>query len=356
MTERRAPTAEPLPAAVAWAGGPDGELRVLDQTLLPHAVRVLSLRTLVEVADVIQRLAVRGAPAIGVAGAYGLWLGVRGTPPAALPAAVRTAAAALLATRPTAVNLRWALERMTAVASAIAARQGRSAELLQEAQAIAAEDAASCARIGECGAGLVGEGATVLTHCNTGRLATCGDGTALAVLYAAFRQGRRFRVLAGETRPLLQGARLTALELAAAGIPVELIVDGAAAGLIARGAVDVALVGADRIAANGDFANKVGTYGIALACAAHRVPFYAVAPRSTFDATLATGAGIPIEERSAAEVLELGGVPTAARGIPARNPAFDVTPAHLLTGIVTDHGLLRPPFADSIKRALAAGR
>jgi len=202
----------------------------------------------------------------------------------------------------------------------------------------------------------VPDGGPVLTHCNTGRLATVGDGTALATLFAAWRAGKRFRVLADETRPLLQGARLTALELAAEGIPVEVLADGAAAGLIARGQVQMAVVGADRIAANGDFANKVGTYGVALACKAHDVPFYTVAPVSTVDVRLPDGSHIPIEERDATEVTELGGVRTAPPGVGARNPAFDVTPARLLTAIVTDQGVLLPPFAAGIKALRLSGR
>ncbi|MGB3966161.1 MAG: S-methyl-5-thioribose-1-phosphate isomerase, partial [Planctomycetota bacterium] len=196
----------------------------------------------------------------------------------------------------------------------------------------------------------------VLTHCNTGRLATVGDGTALAPLFAAWRAGKRFSVLACETRPLLQGARLTALELAAAGIPVELIADGAAAGLIARGAVQLVIVGADRITATGDVANKVGTYAHALACAAHRVPFWVAAPRSTFDLALRDGTAIPIEERDGTELTHLAGHLVAPPGVRARNPAFDLTPARYLAGIVTDGGLLRPPFEPAIKALFAAGR
>jgi len=216
--------------------------------------------------------------------------------------------------------------------------------------------AAASLRIGEHGAPLVRDGITVLTHCNTGRLATAGDGTALAVLFAAWKRGVRFRVLADETRPLLQGARLTALELAAAGIPVQVVVDGAAAGLIARGQVQLVLVGADRIAQNGDVANKVGTYGLALACAAHQVPFHVVAPLSSFDLRVADGSGIPIEERDPGEVLTLAGQALAATGVSARNPAFDITPARLVTGFVTDAGVLAPPFAASIKNAFAQRR
>jgi methylthioribose-1-phosphate isomerase len=215
---------------------------------------------------------------------------------------------------------------------------------------------AMSAGIGEHGRGLVPEGGTVLTHCNTGRLATAGDGTALAVLFAAWRAGTRFCVLADETRPLLQGTRLTALELSREGIPVDVVADGAAAGLIARGQVQMAIVGADRIARNGDFANKVGTYPLALACKANGVPFYVAAPASTFDLDCADGAAIPIEERDGTEVTEFAGRRIAPPGVGARNPAFDVTGASLVTAFVTDRGLLEPPFAAAIKEMLAHGR
>lgn len=345
---------EPLPPTLAWCGDEHGYLDLLDQTRLPHARSVLQLRDLAGVADAILHLRVRGAPAIGVAAAYGMVLGVREAAPgpAAFVDSARAIAARLAATRPTAVNLQRALDRLLVAAR----RTPNLRALFDEALSIHAEEQAMSDGMGRHGAPLVPEGGTVLTHCNTGRLATVGDGTALAVLFAAWRNGRRFRVLADETRPLLQGARLTALELAAAGIPVQLLVDGAAAGLIARGEVQLVLVGADRIAANGDFANKVGTYGLALACAAHGVPFYTVAPLSTFDLQVSDGQRIPIEERDATEVTHLDGAAVAPPGVSARNPAFDVTPAKLLTGIVTDRGVLRPPFDAAIKALFAPGR
>ena len=343
-----------LPPTIAWEGDEHGHLAILDQTQLPHQRVVLHLTTLDAVVDAIVRLCVRGAPAIGVAAAYGLVIGVRERNP--LPEAfvdtAREVAARLTAARPTAVNLQWALDRGLAAAKA----EPLLARLWAEARRIHAEDIAAGVHIGKNGRGLVRDGATVLTYCNTGRLATAGDGTALAVLFAAWQDGVRFRVLAAETRPLLQGARLTALELAAAGIPVELVVDGAVAGLVARGQVDAAFVGADRIASNGDFANKVGTYGVALACAAHRVPFHVVAPVSTFDLRVADGAAIPIEERDATEVLTIGGVALAPGGVGARNPAFDVTPARLVSGFVTDRGILTAPYDQSIKALFPAGR
>lgn len=345
---------QPLPDSIAWHGGPDGDLLLLDQTRLPHERVVLTLRTAEDVAAAIERLAVRGAPLIGVAAAYALWLGVREQRPvaAATMDTARHIAARLLATRPTAVNLRWALDRCLHRLRT----DGVAESLLLEAQAIHFDDQERCRRLGEHGQELVKDGATVLTHCNAGRLATAGDGTALAVLFAAHRLGRRFRVLADETRPLLQGSRLTALELAAEGIPVEVIPDAAAASLIARGQVDLVLVGADRIALNGDFANKVGTYGLSLAATAHQVPFHVVAPLSSFDGALANGSSIPIEERAAAEVLTIHGTAVAIDGVGARNPAFDVTPGRFVTSFVTDAGLLQPPYAASIKAALAAGR
>ncbi len=343
-----------LPPTIAWIGDEGGHLELLDQTALPHEFVVLHLDTVEGVVDAIVRLAVRGAPAIGVAAAYGLVLGVRRLRPLsdAFVDATKGIAARLTAARPTAVNLQWALDRCLAAVRS----QPTLAVLWHEARRIQAEEIAASLRIGEHGAGLVRDGSTVLTHCNTGRLATAGDGTALAVLFAAWKRGRRFRVLADETRPLLQGARLTALELAAAGIPVQIVVDSAAAGLIARGQVHMVVVGADRIAQNGDVANKVGTYGLALACAAHQVPFLVVAPLSTFDRRIADGSGIPIEERDASEVLALAGQAVAAKGVSAWNPAFDITPARLVTSFVTDAGVLAPPFLAAIKNAFAQRR
>ena len=348
------PQSPPLPPTIAWDGDVDGHLELLDQTRLPQAREVLQLQTVDGVIDAIRRLAVRGAPAIGVAAAYGLVLGVRAQSPvaSAFIAEARNVSARLLAARPTAVNLGWALERCLAAVTS----EASLARLFQEACAIHADEEAMSRGIGEHGKQLIQPGATVLTHCNTGRLATAGDGTALAVMFAAWRDGVKFRVLADETRPLLQGSRLTALELHVAGIPVEVVADGAAAGIIAKGAVNLVIVGADRIASNGDFANKVGTYPLALACAAHRVPFYVAAPLSTFDMRLPNGRAIPIEERDATEVTAFHGQPVAPAGVGARNPAFDVTPAGLVSGIVTDVGILRPPFAAGIKAVVADSR
>jgi methylthioribose-1-phosphate isomerase len=337
--------------AIAWHGDQDGWLALLDQTLLPAEQRILEIRSLPPLIDAIKRLAVRGAPAIGVAAGYGVLLGVRDRAPrdaAALRAAAREVGDELCRARPTAVNLAWAVRRVVARAE----REPTTAALLDEARAIHAEDERSCRAMGDAGAHVIRDGMTVLTHCNAGRLATAGDGTALAVMFAAHARGTRFRVLADETRPLLQGARLTALELADAGIPVDLLADSAAAGLIARGEVDLIITGADRIAANGDVANKVGTYGLSLAARAHGVPMYVAAPVSTFDLSIPDGSHIPIEDRDPAEVLHVAGIRVAAQGVGARNPAFDVTPAAHLTGLITDRGLIAPVTAERIKQVL----
>ena len=348
------PTIPPLPPTLAWRGDLHGHLELLDQTLLPHQRLVLALHDVERVIEAIVQLRVRGAPAIGVAAAYGMVLGLRALSPLreAFVDTARSVAARLTAARPTAVNLQWALDRCVEAARA----EPSLAAVFAEAGSIHQDEVVMSERIGQHGKPCVPPGGTVLTHCNTGRLATVGDGTALAVLFAAWRDGVRFRVFADETRPLLQGARLTALELGAAGIPVEVLADGAAAGMIARGLVQMVIVGADRIARNGDFANKVGTYGLALACAAHRVPFYVAAPVSTFDLRLADGLGIPIEERDGTEVTMLAGQAVCPPGIGARNPAFDVTPGKLVSAFITDRGVLQPPFDASIKGSLAVGR
>jgi methylthioribose-1-phosphate isomerase len=320
---------------------------MLDQTLLPAETRYVETSDYRDVADAIRRLAVRGAPLIGVAAAYALALAARRSDD------VRTAADELAATRPTAVNLRWALDRVLAAAGGDATRA--EAEALRIHQEQIASDAAS----GELGAALIERGATVLTHCNAGSLATGGIGTALGVVKTAHWQGKAISVLVDETRPLLLGARLTTWELAREGIPHELIVDSAAAGLIARGRVQAVVVGADRIAANGDAANKVGTYGLALAADAHGVPFYVVAPVSTIDMETASGRDIVIEERDADEVTSFSSARTAPDATAARNPAFDVTPADLITAIVTGRGVLRAPYSPAIAattRPAAAAR
>ncbi len=327
---------------------PSHSVVILDQRQLPAREVYRELRTIDDVCDAIQTLAVRGAPAIGVAGAMGLTLALddsdvaRRDPGACLAAAANR----IRATRPTAVNLAWALDRMLAVAGAT---RGDVAvlrhALREEATRILAEDCAMCRRIGEHGATLISDGARVLTHCNAGALATGGIGTALAAIYVAVEQGKHVEVFADETRPLLQGSRLTAWELRRAGIPVTVLVDSAAASLMRRGEIDLCLVGADRIAANGDVANKVGTYPLAIAAKHHAVPFYVAAPTSTFDPATATGDEIRIEQRTAAEVRCGFGVATAPADADVYNPAFDVTPASLISAIVSDRGIHRPPFA-----------
>ncbi|MBK7783930.1 MAG: S-methyl-5-thioribose-1-phosphate isomerase [Gemmatimonadetes bacterium] len=325
---------------IAWAD--PAAVRILDQTLLPNDERYLTLETLEQVAEAIHSLRVRGAPLIGISAAMGLAALVARLGSAATRAEVERLAALLQATRPTAVNLAWALGRMRARAAAVAEGEGLVAALRGEAQAIWDEDRAMCHRIGEAGLPLLPDGATVLTHCNAGALATGGVGTALAPIYLAHAAGRRIQVIADETRPLLQGSRLTAWELSRAGIPTTVIADNMAASRLRRGDVTCVIVGADRIAANGDVANKIGTYPLALAARAHAVPFYVAAPRSTFDFATPDGAAIPIEERHADEVRHPGGAPrpTAPAAAAVWNPAFDVTPAALVSGYLTDAGLL----------------
>jgi methylthioribose-1-phosphate isomerase len=331
-------------------------LRLLDQRLLPKDEVWLSLERAPEVALAIRDMAVRGAPAIGVAAAYGAAFALRSgdsTPPGERFA---TARHLLASTRPTAVNLFAALERMGRRFAALdgAGRDAAAIEdaLLAEADAIAAEDIAACRRIGRFGAALLAGERAVLTHCNAGALATAGYGTALGVIRGAIEAGKPIRVLASETRPFLQGARLTAWELARDRIPVELITDGMAGHFLSRGDVEAVVVGADRIAANGDVANKIGTYSLAVLARENGVPFFVAAPTTTIDLACPDGAAIPIEERSPAEVLTFAGHAIAPAGVSARHVAFDVTPARYVTAIVTDQGICRPPYAESLRRAV----
>ena len=332
---------------------------LIDQTRLPSETVHVVCRSAEEVAEAIRAMRIRGAPAIGVAAAYGMALGARaygGTESAALLAHLESVAQLLAATRPTAVNLKWALERCLSMARR-AVRDGVKAvqqELLTLAHLMADEDVATNRRMGAFGLDLVPAGARVLTHCNTGALATVDYGTALGVVRAAHEAGLGVHVLVDETRPFLQGARLTAWELKELGVPMTLITDNMAGHFMSRGQVDLVLVGADRIAANGDVANKIGTYSLAVLAREHDVPFYIVAPTSTIDLSLASGAEIPIEERTATEVLELGGVRIAPDGIEAAHPAFDITPARLVTAIVTERGVLRPPYGESLSALHAA--
>ncbi len=345
---------EMLLAPLEWQ---DGSLRLLDQTLLPGDEVWLSLTTHTEVADAIRSMRVRGAPAIGVAAAYGIALAALRSEAASreeLLGELRSAAVELEATRPTAVNLSWAVRRMLARADATADVGALRELVVEEAQRIHREDVEANQRLGMLGAELLPDEVTVLTHCNAGALATAGYGTALGVVRAAVEMGKRVRVVATETRPLLQGARLTAWELARSGIQCKLIVDGAAAALMRRGEIDAVVVGADRIAANGDTANKIGTYALALAARAHDVPCYVAAPTSTLDLKIAGGDQIPIEERSVDEVLSFAGRRVTADGAGATNPAFDVTPGGLISAIVTERGVAREPFGAALARLFDA--
>lgn len=349
-----------VPRTLYWEGDEHGALYLLDQTVLPHTVTHRRCETAQSVHFAIRELCVRGAPAIGVAAAYGVVLGVRdeaSRPLDTFRAKIRSIVEYLESARPTAVNLSWAVRRMAAFAMEHVARE--PAELLRamltEAHAMAAEDVSVCRRIGEHGASLVPDGGGVLTHCNAGALATVGWGTALSVLYVAHEQGKRFRVFADETRPLLQGARLTAFELSAAGLDVSVLCDGASAAMMRSGAIQMVVVGADRIAANGDTANKIGTYGVAVAAARHKIPFYVAAPRSTFDLSLRDGSGIPIEQRAEAEVRSGLGRDVVAQGVRCVNPAFDVTPAELIQGIITEQGVLQPVSEGVITKFFDSG-
>lgn len=336
--------------AIAWA---QGKVYLLDQTRLPHEEVRLELTDYRQVAAAIRSLKVRGAPLIGIAAAYGLALGANAIAAASQQAfleELRRIASELAATRPTAVNLTWALRRCLATAEAAAEPEAARAALLAEAQRIYEEDAQANQRIAQQGAALVPSGAAVLTHCNTGSLAAAGPGTALGIIREAYRQGRVRQVYATETRPLLQGSRLTAWELQRDGIPVTLVADGAVGSLLGRGLVSWVVVGADRIAANGDVANKIGTYTLAVLAQENSVPFYVAAPTSSIDLSLPSGEEIPIEERSPEEITSLGGVPTAPPGVAAVNPAFDVTPHRYVTAIVTERGVAREPYQQSLAR------
>ena len=336
--------------AIAWS--PSGAVRIVDQRALPETKVERDLETGDAVADAIRTLQVRGAPLIGITAAMGLVAGtrdLRAAPRDRFLAGLDELVRLLGVTRPTAVNLRWALDRMARVAAETPGGWGGAAiwERLQaEATAIWEEDRAMCRRIGEAGLPLVPDGAKVLTHCNAGALATGGIGTALAPIYLAHDAGRRVHVFVDETRPVLQGARLTAWELVHAGIPCTVIADAVSGSLMRQAQVDLVIVGADRIAANGDFANKIGTYSLAVLALHHGVPFYCAAPSTTIDAALADGDGIPIEQRGPEEVKTIAGRPVAPAAAAALNPGFDVTPAHYVSAFVTDRGLEQPPFGD----------
>ncbi|HBZ71824.1 MAG TPA: S-methyl-5-thioribose-1-phosphate isomerase [Deltaproteobacteria bacterium] len=337
---------------------------LLDQRQLPREEVYLTLDSVEEIARAIESLAVRGAPAIGCAAALGLARAAclsAAQDLEALRSDLEAAATRLARTRPTAVNLFWALERMGALAERALAEPHASVEsvrgsLVAAAQEILAEDVRVCRAIGQAGLPLVPEGASILTHCNAGALATAGYGTALGVVRAAFEAGRKVRVLADETRPFFQGARLTAWELQRDGIPVTVITDNMAAHLMRRAEIDLVVVGADRIAANGDVANKIGTYGLAVLAREHGIPFYVAAPISTLDLATPCGDAIPIEERGRAEVAEILSQPIVPEGVPVRHPAFDITPARLVTAVVTERGLARAPYALSLAKLSGLSR
>ncbi len=340
-----------------WIGGVDGHLRMIDQTRLPIEFVEIDCRDVSAVWEAIKVLRVRGAPAIGIAAAYGVCLGVQsavGHDPSEFFERLHEAADYLATSRPTAVNLFWALDRMRRTAERLQNRPTSeiASLLLAEAQAIHEEDRQMCRAIGRHGAELLRDGQGVLTHCNAGGLATSDYGTALAVFFAAAESGKTLHVYADETRPLLQGARLTAWELQQRGIDVTVICDNMAAQVMREGRVQAVVTGADRIAANGDTANKIGTYGVALLAAAHKIPFYIAAPSSTFDLSIQSGAEIPIEQRDPREVTHGFGRQTVAEGVRVYNPAFDVTPAELIAGIICERGVIRPVGRETIAAML----
>lgn len=348
-----------LTPTLRWTGD---SIEIIDQTRLPAQLELIDVRDVATAVDAIERLAIRGAPALGAFGALALVVGLDEARPASMTeahAVLERLRTEIGDARPTAVNLRWAVDRTidsalgdAAVGSVIELRQ----RLLSEALAISTEDAQACAEIGRLGRELLAEATVIATHCNAGRLATAGTGTALAVAYAKAAGGDPVRVLTAETRPLLQGARLTAWELADAGIDVSVVADAAMVSLIAGGEVDAVIVGADRIAANGDTANKVGTLAHALAAADAGIGFYVAAPTTTIDPAVTSGDRIVIEQRDPDEVHHAGGSRLTPVGVQAVNPAFDVTPARLITAIITDAGVLHPPYGESIAAALAATR
>jgi methylthioribose-1-phosphate isomerase len=341
---------------------PDG-VRFIDQTKLPLEESYVLANSYEQVADVIVTMVVRGAPAIGVSAAYGIALGAqhaKATTAAGFAPEFERICARLAGTRPTAVTLFWAIDRMKRLFAGLLASGATlpqiQEKILAEAHAMYEEDIAACKAMGAFGGALLPEEGGVLTHCNAGALATCGYGTALGVIRSAVEQGKRIHVYADETRPFLQGARLTAWELMADGIPTTVICDNMAASLMRAGRIQAVVVGADRIAANGDFANKIGTYNVAILAKEHGIPFYCAAPWSTIDLACATGDAIPIEERSAVEVTHHGGKQLTPHGVGICNPAFDVTPAKYVTAIFTERGVLRAPYADSLREMELAAK
>ena len=341
---------------IEWLGD---RVRILDQTRLPRTEVYLEMDDYRDVASAIRKLKIRGAPAIGVAGAYAVALGALKIETAikeGFRQEVRSVISAIAGTRPTARNLFQALERMRRVAEAGGEIRQIKAALVDEAVKIHAEEVTATGKLSHFGVELIKDGFTVLTHCNTGPLATTGCGTALSVIIRAKEQGKRIKVLATETRPLLQGARLTTWELEKAGVPVTLIIDSAAGYFMSRGEVDCVIVGADRIAANGDTANKIGTYALAVLAKENRIPFYVAAPTTTIDPALKSGGEITIEQRSADEITHIQGVRIAPEGVEAANPAFDITPHKYITAIITEKGIIRAPFGEGIQTAFEEDR
>lgn len=341
-----------VPKTIEWVGQLDGFVRMIDQTKLPTELVYLECRDKETIRDAIKRLSVRGAPAIGIAGAMGLVLGVRDYEGdrAGFLKCLDEVHAFLASVRPTAVNLFWALDRMrdSVRSNGDDDVSALKLHLVEESKRIRDEDAQMCRAIGRFGAKLIQEGSRVLTHCNAGSLATAEFGTALAPMYVAHEEGRSFRVFAGETRPLLQGSRLTSWELGRAGIDVTLLCDNMVGSLMKEDGVDLVITGADRIAANGDVANKIGTYSVAVLAHAHGVPFYVAAPSSTFDMSTADGSGIPIETRDPDEIRRSFGSSIAPEGVDCYSPAFDVTPARLIRAIITERGIIEPVTAERV--------
>ena len=335
---------------VEWLGN---RLKILDQTRLPQEEVYLEFTSYKDVASAIKELKVRGAPAIGVAGAYAVALGtleIKTTSKEDFIEKLQGIIQTITSTRPTAGNLFRAVERMERVAESVEGIEEAKRALIQEAVKLHSEEVEATSQLSQFGAELIKDGFTILTHCNTGPLATTGYGTAVGVIIAAKEQGKRVKVFADETRPLLQGARLTTWELKKAGIPVTLITDSMAGYFMRRGEIDCVIVGADRIAANGDTANKIGTYTVAVLAKENNVPFYIAAPTTTIDTSLVSGKEIPIEERSPDEVTHIQGVAIATEGIQAANPAFDVTPHQYITAIITERGIIRKPFGEGMKK------
>lgn len=331
----------------------DGHLWLLDQTRLPSKVVYLDISGTSQAIEAIQNLRVRGAPAIGVAGAYALYLAAKDYLDLSLEGfweSLDYSAKSISSARPTAVNLAWAVSRAKEAAANATTTRDAADMILAEAKKVEIEDRAGNEKIGHHGATLIPEGSTLLTHCNAGTLATAGYGTALGVVRAAWTSGKLKGVIATETRPLLQGARLTTWELMQDNIPVKLVVDGAVGHLFQRGEITAVVVGADRIASNGDVANKIGTYGIAILAKAHGIPFYVAAPFSTVDLDTPTGSDIPIEERQGGEVASFAGIPLAPEGVAVFNPAFDVTPSQYVSAIITELGVIRAPYDEGLRK------